>query len=169
MMKQDRQEKKRLEKERAGRMKQMRREIQQECAPAVRLVKRVTAVWLALRVLHTAAMLVLCGLGIFEAGGVGGEIGALAALCLFAGSLVGGVRAVAWLPLLGGLATLASLAVNWSDYVWLAGYLPLFWGYILLVLACGLVQTGGMILLLRSADYRFYADQIAAAAKSVKG
>lgn len=168
-MKQDRLEKKRLEKERAERMKQMRREIQQACAPAVQLARRVTAVWLVLRVLHTAAMLFLCGIGIFEAGGVGREIGSLAALCLFAYSLVGGVRAVAWLPLLGGLVTLASLVANWSDYVWLAGYLPLFWGYILLVLACGLVQTGAMILLLRSADYRFYAEQIADAAKSVKG
>lgn len=121
---------------------------------------RATNVWIGMRMVTALVTVILLAAGIFAPAVLGNTVlGILVALGI-SYMLRRGIRVLAWLGVLGGVASLVLLLTSLGSYVSMAQQHPLLWVYMAAAVADTLVQCAANGLLLADKEYRAFAQAI---------
>ena len=121
---------------------------------------RATNAWIGMRMVTALVTVILLAAGIFAPAVLGNTVlGILVALGI-GYMLRRGIRVLAWLGVLGGVASLVLLLTSLGSYVSMAQQHPLLWVYMAAAVADALVQCAANGLLLADKEYRAFAQAI---------
>lgn len=128
--------------------------------------RRATTLWVGMRAVTALVTVALMAAGIFSTGAIASVLLGLVAAAGISFMLRRGLRILAWLGLAGGIASLVLLLTSLPSYLGLAPQVPLLWLYIVVAVADALVQGAANGWLLADKDYRDFAREVSAAARS---
>lgn len=128
--------------------------------------KLATTVWVGMRTVTALVTVGLIASGIFSTGAVASVLLGLVAAVGISFMLRRGLRLLAWLGVAGSVASLVLLLTSLPGYLGLAPQFPLLWLYIGVTVVDALVQGGTNGWLLADKEYRTFAQDVSAAARS---
>lgn len=141
-------------------------ELRAKHATACAHSRLATTVWVGMRVVTALVTVALMAAGVFSTGAIGSVLLGLVAAAGISFMLRRGLRILAWLGLAGGIASLVLLLTSLPSYLALTPRVPLLWLYIVVAVADALVQGAANGWLLADKDYRAFAQDVSAAARS---
>ena len=143
------------------------RELHQKHADTRRQLSILMGIWLLVRVVYEVDLYICVARG-YVSTLVWADILSLVFSFILAYYILYGMKALAWLPLIGGVRTIGSIAQQMVDLGDLSQYYMAAQMYVYLSLAVGIVMVVVMCVVLFNKKYQPYFDEYIALQKQIR-